>query len=794
MNQIQQNYNYNFKAYPEMTAPAAVPAQDVQIPDIYYTPQDSFEQQSFTEKIKKWDMLGLVTQWIEHPFLMLGTCAGLGWGVDKFSKACGGEYEKSLLGKSARLGDNIQQSKVVQSKPFQNVLGLGKSAKNKVAHVFRNSDVINAIKTTPSKPEWSMVLDEMHNQHERIANEFVRVIDTITGKGGGGSFLSFIPGMGGKTGLSLNDLGLTKDEWAAIKGIPEEEAAHRVILKRLRRSDSEISRIIGLGEGAAKEVEAEVLKEMGLTSEMWEKIKTDPNKHIAEIEKACEKGNGKIWMGAGRKKWLGNAQLFERTISLNQFHNRFHSMKVGEGGGAKTATGRFMSKFLQKLHRGFTFGGGKLGVMLFVSPLLVETMVDTKKADRDQKVGTAAHGLVEAVSWVFTFPLALKIMHSLTGAQYAGMGKDKVEKCRELINAFNNKVKTDGFENLDKYNKEKDILKAQLKDLRKVEGQNLFTKLCRKIGSFLTMDLERPRSYRSGSFLGNTARKIPGFFKNVFGVPARFGIWAAISMGVLGTAITKCTKTLFGNYYDRYKEEEQQETKKAQKEFTKNDLQERLYEAQRRKIEAAQQPVEPVAAPIADKTPAPSPIPEPTIKPIETTEPSSMEQQPQVLPETETVNQTVEETKPSIAPQTEAVKQPVEEPKVPVIPQTEAVKQPVEKPITPVVPQTVPELNQVIESPKTPITPTQPEQPTKVQPKIQQARAKRDNYTYIPSSENTIQLPAKDENSKNKYIPSQIGAKFAKTFDNSNLEGALKRADRAEQKALQTLAGNFGNM
>ena len=122
------------------------------------------------------------------------------------------------------------------------------------------------------------------------------------------------------------------------------------------------------------------------------------------------------------------------------------------------------------------------------------------------------------------------------------------------------------------------------------------------------------------------------------------------------------------------------------------------------------------------------------------------------------------------------------------------VKQPVEKPITPVVPQTVPELNQVIESPKTPITPTQPEQPTKVQPKIQQARAKRDNYTYIPSSENTIQLPAKDENSKNKYIPSQIGAKFAKTFDNSNLEGALKRADRAEQKALQTLAGNFGNM
>lgn len=759
-----------------MTVPTAVPAQDVQIPDIYYTPQDSFEQQSFTEKVKKWDMMGLVTQWIEHPFLMLGTCAGLGWGVDKFSKACGGEYEKSLLGKSARLGDNIQQSKVVQSKPFQTVLGWGKSAKNKVAHIFRNSDVINAIKTTPSQPEWAIVKDEMHNQHERIAHEFVRVIDGVTSKNSSGSLLSFIPGMGSKEGSLLNNLGLTKDEWAAVKGMPEKEATHRVILKRLGRSDSEISRIIGLGEGAAKEVEAEVLKEMGLTSDMWEKIKKDPNKHIAEIEKACEKGNGKIWIGAGRKKWLGNFQLFERTISLNQFHNRFHSMKVGEGGGAKTATGRFMSKFLQKLHRGFTFGGGKLGVMLFVSPLLVETMIDTKKADRDQKVGTAAHGLVEAVSWVFTFPLALKIMHSLTGAQYAGMGKDKVEKCRELINNFNEKVKTDGFKSLDEYNAAKKVLKNELKVLRHVDGQNLFTKLCRKVGSFLTMDLERPRSYRSGNFVMNTTRKIPGFFKNVFGVPARFGIWAAISMGVLGTAITKCTKAIFGNYYDRYKEEEHQEAKKTQKQFTKNDLQERLYEAQRRKIEAAQQSVEPAEAPVANKTVAPSPIPEPTIKPIELTEPSSMEQQPQVIKQTEPVNQTIEATKTSIAPQTEAVKQPVEEP------------------IIPITPQATPELSQVIESPKPPITSTQPEQTTNIQPKIQQTRAKRDNYTYIPSSENTIQPPTKDENSQNKYIPSQIGAKFTKTFDNSGLEGALKRADRAEQKALQTLAGKFGNM
>ena len=62
-----------------------------------------------------------------------------------------------------------------------------------------------------------------------------------------------------------------------------------------------------------------------------------------------------------------------------------------------------------------------------------------------------------------------------------------------------------------------------------------------------------------------------------------------------------------------------------------------------------------------------------------------------------------------------------------------------------------------------------------------------DNYTYIPSSENII----KNQNLVNKYIPSQHGIKVVKTFDNSALNDALRRAERAEKKALQILAGNF---
>ena len=66
---------------------------------------------------------------------------------------------------------------------------------------------------------------------------------------------------------------------------------------------------------------------------------------------------------------------------------------------------------------------------------------------------------------------------------------------------------------------------------------------------------------------------------------------------------------------------------------------------------------------------------------------------------------------------------------------------------------------------------------------------KRDNYTYIPSQENT--LKGNIATPQAKYIPSQTPANIVKNFDNSGLAGALRRADRAEAKALQVLSGKF---
>ena len=737
--QVQSEQNQLLQ--PELQTQKTVDLSQVQIPDLYYTPEDSFQQQGFKETLKKADMMGLVYPWVAHPLMMLGTCAGLAYGVDKFSKACSGEYEKSLLAKAANFGDKIENSKFVQSKEFQNVLGWGNNGVKKVNHFFRNSDVINAIKTTPSMPEWSIVKQEMFNQGQRLSEEFVRIAETLH--------------LTEDKAVQLKDLGLDKAEKEFIKQkfsvkdiskAPQGEVVNTILLKRLGKSEAEITSIINMGDGANQKVKDEILKELGLSKDLLEKIKKEgPQKYVKEIQDAVTKVKGKVKIGAGHYNFLGPIQPFERTIGCDELFNRFHSMT--KGGGAKTATGRFMSKFLQKLHRGFTFGGGKLGVLMFVSPLLVETMLDTKKADKDQKVGTAIHGVVEACAWVFTFPLALKAMHSLAGVQYAGMGKDKVEKCRELIAEFNKKATGDDFKTLAEYKDARKVLEKQLKEYRTVDGQNLLTKISRKLGSFVTMDLETIKSYRNGSFAGNTVRKIPNFFKNLGGVPMRLALWGLLCMGVLDTAINKGIKSVFGNYYDRFKEEEYETKKEEQKKFLKEDLQKRLLQAQARKMEMAKES-EVVAT---QKQEEPINIISAQTEPMQKNE----FQQNQPEQSSENVDVKIQNQNLSSEPKT-VIEKPV---KQEVLTQslTEA--------------RYIPSQNSVIK----------PTETTKV-----------DNYTYIPSQDNIFNK--KSEADENKYIPSQLGAKFNKTFDNSGLQGALARADRAEKRALETLAGNFNNM
>lgn len=777
MNQVGLNSNriLNFKSAqamqmqqnPQMQQEQRLP--HVPIPAMYQNPNNN--NAGFKETLKKIDMMGIIYPWFEHPLMMLGTCCGLAWGVDKFSNACGGEYEKSLVGKAAKLGDKVEESKFVQSKPFQSLLNGIKKATNKVNNIFKNSDVVNAWKNTPTSPELGLVKDEMLSMEQRIVHEFSNVTNKLISP----------EYKDGVKYVKLKDLFVNKNDKEFIaqffKNAPqsEEVLSNTIQLKRLGLGDDAIRDIINKSN-STELVKAKYFEKLGIDEEFLQKIKkeTITKEDIAKVKDACKKASD-VKISAGHKEMLGKAQIFERKIGLDEVGNRLISMSE-----AKTKTGKAFSKFLQRFHRGFTFGGGKIGVMLFVSPLLVETMMNVKKAEPKQKVSTGIQGITQAVSWVFTFPLGLALLHRFTGMKHAGMSADKVTECSDLIKKFNEKVKANGFASHSEYKEAKATLKDKLKTLRATKNQNLLTKICKKVGSFLTMDLETIRHYKNKNTLANVGRKIPNVLRNIGGVPLRIGLWAGITMGILDTAINKGIKGCFGNYYDGMKEEEHEENKKAQKEFLKEDLRARLQEAQKQKVygttvqQQAQNGFETPAElnqALQQNTPKQEEKSEQKINeqtsPVEKVEEQNVQKEDTLIKDTEANANEQKGTKTPITPivtektETEHPQQPIAEVKT----QPEKVVEPVDK------------YNYV---PST--------QPIKVQPA---KNTKRDNYTYIPSSENVIKSDKK-ETDTNKYIPSQKGANITKNFDNSGLADALKRADRAEQKALRTLAGDFG--
>ena len=701
---LQQQQAMQQQAVSQPSVQQPVPQQPVNIPSYYSVSDDGTAPKNIKEFVKQADPMGILSPFFEHPLLVLTAWLGMGLGIDAYSKACGGEYEKSLVKKAANLGDAIQESKLIQNKPMQAVIGGLKSVKKAAAKGVQHSGILRAMRDTPSMPEWSLVKTQMFNQKQEVVQDFIRISDTLK--------------LNDSKPIELKDIGLTSAEKDMLKKhfnvkkiseISENNAVSQILLKRLGRTQEQIDKIIALGDGSVAATKQEILKEMGLTADKIKLIKEDVyGKYINDVKVATGKVRGKVKMGTGHYKWMGPVtKLFERTIGCDEVYNKLHSMSDG----AKTGTGRFMSKALQMMHRGLTFGGGKLGALIFIAPLLVEVGVNVKKADKDQKVGTAIGGLVESTSWVLTFPLALKLMHKLGGAQYAGMGKEKVEQFRKVLEGFNEKVKSGALADKEAYIAAKKEAKVKMKELSKVEGQNILTKGVRNLARFLTIDLETFKGRQTSNIVANKMRQIPNFFKNVAGIPMRFAVWGLICMGVLDSIIKKGVTTVFGKSYDAMKEDEHETAKKEQKKFLAEDLNRRLYEAQRNKQYG--------------------------------NAPAQAEQNPQGQ---------------MLAARARSLNSDA-------IPQLE---------------------NQVDNYSYIPSS------KNVINKKPQNNKV--DNYTYIPSSECKIQSDKQKENTQRSYIPSQAAANIQKNFDNSGLQSALDRAQKAEDKALKVLAGNFDGM
>ena len=718
MSQNIQNFDNRTNGYgmpPRAAAPMVRPQpQPVQIPD-YYEPNERKSIKEILEENPMYSMgiKGFFGPLIDHPFASVLTWFGCGFLLDKYTAACGGEYDKSLLKKVTNFGDRIEQSAFIQSKPMQSVLSLFKKGGEKGGNIIQKNSILRAIWKTPTMPELELVKSEMLPQRQRILHDFSLVTKEL--------HLEDDKGF-----AKLNKLALDKEEKKLLKSLAdvvntEEKASSYIQLRRLGLKENDIKTIISSADGGVSRTKKEILKAFGNKDIAWLKsIHKDTVGNttlINEVQDACKKVGGKVRVGMGEFKPFGMNIGFlttptKRVISCDSIFNRLFSLTKE---GAKTATGRFMSRFMQMVHRGLTFGGGKLGVLLFIAPAFVETAINVHKAEPSQKVGTGVSNLVNHISWVFTFPFALQIMHHICGAKYAGMKEDDIQKIRDKVNELNKKNKEGFFSDFESWNKERINVNKFVKEHSKVEGQKWYTRAIRKLSGWLTHDLGKVDAYNTGNWFTTKLSQMRNLPRNMFGVPARLIIFGLLTMGVLDAALNKAIKLIFGDSYDSMKEEEIKDAKKEEKKFLKEDLTDRLYEAQKRKI---------AAATVNNKRQG---------RPVQ--------QQNAIAHHGAPHNIDL-----NTSPEVTAIDSY----------------------------SYIPSQNNTIKS--------------------DSKSGKKDNYAYIPSQDSTIKSNNETNPNARSYIPSQLAADISKTWDNSGLQAALNRADRAEQRALKVLGGNFEGM
>ena len=729
MTQSVQNFDNRNNG---MGVPSRVMAQQmrpqprVRIPE-YYAPSDKNTLKDTLEDNMVYNMIvkGFFGPLIDHPIASVLTWFGCGFLLDKYTSACGGEYDKSLLKKVTNFGDRIENSSFVQSKPMQSFLNIFKKSGEQGGKILQKNSVLRAIWKTPTMPEWEMVKSEMIPQRQRVVHDFNQIVNELKLTTDGYA--------------KLNKLALDKEEKGWLKKLADvlntEEKASSYI-KRLGLKEDKIMEIISQADGGVADTKKAILKAFGDKDVEWlKKIHEDTiGAKINEVQEATKKVGGKVKIGLGEfRPWgisLGPlTSPTKRVLGCDNVYNRLYSLD----GGAKTATGRFMSRFMQMVHRGLTFGGGKLGVLLFIAPAFVETAINVHKAEPDQKIGTGVSNLVNHISWVFTFPFALQIMHHIFGAKYAGLTEDQVQNIRKKVADFNKDNKAGKFADYTDWNEKRKALNKEIKELSKVKGQKWYTKGIRKLAGWLTPDLGKVDAYNTGNWFTTKLSQMRNLPRNMFGVPTRLVIFGLLTMGVLDTALNKGVKLIFGDSYDSMKEEEIKDAKKEQKKFLKEDLTERLYEAQRRKLQNRVIPTN----------------------------------QPQVKPQGNALAHHGVGNKEA----NQGVNYNANQSGMIYLGETGN---------TPQVQSETVDNYSYIPSPKNIIK--------------SEAKGKRDNYSYIPSQDSTIKTDKQKNQNTRSYIPSQAAANISKTWDNSGLQSALDRADRAEQRALKVLAGNFEGM
>lgn len=499
------------------------------------------------------------------PLVMLLTWLGLNKTTDMYNKLCtNDDYNKTIVGRMGNFGDKIAP-KIGKSKTYTSLMAHLGSFKSSVKNYINSKPMLYAMFNTATKPENEMVKGFMKTQ---IAEDVDEAVKTLNG------YIDELP-------KTLKEAGATKDEIKALKAKygtnifgqikNKKRAIQELQFNRIGAAPNFIDTLGNDKELIKKTLQEMKIKHLGLEPDTYKNVFANPEKNLKIIREACKRGGKNAKAFFGRYSWIPGLGFFtKRSTNLSMSYN-----KLSTEFNHTTKLGKALAKSSKLFMRGLTFGGGRIGSIM-VALGLGTAICNAFKAPKEQKVGTAVAGGVEAVSWIASMPLAVSIMHGVNGLANTGLSKMQVGRYRVALKNFNKQVAAGVFKDEAAY---KTALEAvnKLKEVKVPQGK--ITKGLSKLGHFLSIALENPKPFQEAtktlkggakiSAIGrNIKRYLPLIGKNAVGYPLRFALYALVFSPIVDKVISSATSAIFGKPYEPEETEEGKEAEKNEQQTT----------------------------------------------------------------------------------------------------------------------------------------------------------------------------------------------------------------------------------
>ena len=416
--------------------------------------------------------------------------------MDRYLKACGGEYSKSIPGRIGNFGDKITDflTNNPVAKGINKVLNKGQRFAKR--NIYDNSALLRAFDRTPSQPELTLVKHQFAGDLGMIANDITNPCD---------AFLESV-----KSAKDLDCLGASKADIQRVEGLLKKAATaeeKRLILQaeefRLLSPDKSSKAIRAFKYNANEKVKAKILKDLKIKAmgfkdaAEYELLKSDPIKYHEKLIEVFKKANKKMF---SRVSWSDknimtklNGEIFGRKVSFSQMANLIQASKGMSNTMHRSKLGRGLAKLSNMIMEGSTsrMAGGKIMALMQAYFLAEAIIMANKQETTGDKFKSLAERMTELIGFFVFMPPSIKLMHKIGGLQYSGMTPEQIANYRQAVKEFNEKVMNCAFANKKEYKAARKVLRSQFRPKTK----NPFVWLARKCADIITVGLEQVRPY-----------------------------------------------------------------------------------------------------------------------------------------------------------------------------------------------------------------------------------------------------------------------------------------------------------